>query len=106
MVEKNLHLRYGMYAAAVEDLCKKKINMGSRECSTVDILGRCKVPVLFIHGADDNFVPVRMTYENYAACTSEKHLLIVPGADHAMSYCVDTARYENEAKEFWKKYDK
>ena len=59
----------------------------------------------FIHGADDNFVPVRMTYENYAACTSEKHLLIIPGADHAMSYCVEQDRYEKAVKDFWKTYD-
>lgn len=28
-----------------------------------------------------------------------KKRLIVSGADHAMSHCVDTAGYENEAKE-------
>ena len=54
---------------------------------------------------DDNFAPVRMTYENYAACTSEKHLLIVPSADHAMSYCVEQDRYEKAAKDFWKTHD-
>lgn len=31
---------------------------------------------------------------------------IVPGADYAMSYCVDTAAYQNEAVQFWEKYDK
>ena len=105
VVEKNLHLRYGMYAAAVEDLCKKKINMGSRECSTVDILGRCKVPVLFIHGTDDNFVPIAMTYENYKACASPKRLLVVPGAEHALSYCVDQSGYEQTVREFWREHD-
>jgi len=105
VAEENLHLHYGLYATAANDLCKKRISIGSRECSTVDVLKQCKVPVLFIHGADDNFVPVRMTYENYAACSSEKHLLIVPGADHAMSYCVEQDRYEKAAKDFWKTYD-
>ena len=105
VAEENLHLRFAVHAAAANDLCKKKISIGSQECSTVDALKQCKVPVLFIHGADDNFVPVRMTYENYAACSSEKHLLIVPGADHAMSYCVEQDRYEKAAKDFWKTYD-
>lgn len=105
VAEENLHLHYGLYATAANDLCKKRISIGSRECSTVDVLKQCKVPVLFIHGADDNFVPVRMTYENYAACTSEKHLLIIPGADHAMSYCVDTKAYQEENMQFWEKFD-
>ena len=87
------------------DLCKKRISIGSQDCSTVDALKQCKVPVLFIHGADDNFVPVRMTHENYAACASEKHLLIVPDADHAMSYCVEQDHYEKAVTAFWKAYD-
>ena len=105
VAEENLHLHFGLYAAAANDLCKKRISIGSQDCSTVDALKQCKVPVLFIHGADDGFVPVRMTHENYAACASEKRLLIVPGADHAMSYCVEQDRYEKAAKDFWKTYD-
>ena len=42
-----------------------------------------------------------MTYENYQACIGEKELLIIPGADHAMSYYTDTPRYENTVKNFW-----
>ena len=45
-----------------------------------------KLTLLLIHGTDDHFVPVEMTYENYTACAGPKKLLIVPGADHGMSY--------------------
>ena len=105
VAEENLHLHYGLHAAAADDLCRKKIGVHSKECSTVDALKQTKVPVLFIHGADDGFVPVRMTHENYAACAGEKQLLIVPGADHAMSYCVEQDRYEKVANDFWNTYD-
>lgn len=105
VLETNFHLRYGLYAGAVEDLCKKKINMSVRECSTADILQRCKVPVLFVHGTDDNFVPISMTYENYRACASPKRLLVVPGAEHALSYCTEQTRYEKALLEFWEEYD-
>lgn len=54
--------------------------------SSVCAMKENRIPVLFIHGDDDTFVPVTMTYENYKACTAPKELLIVPGADHAMSY--------------------
>ena len=46
-----------------------------------------------------------MTYENYAACNSPKELLIVPKADHGMSYFLESAKYERTAKAFWKEYD-
>lgn len=65
----------------------------------------CSVPVLFIHGTDDAFVPVTMTYENYKACTAPKRLLVVPGADHGMSYYIDKDGYENAVKQFWNDYD-
>ena len=51
------------------------------------------VPVLFIHGTDDKLVPVEMTYKNYLACTAKRELLIVPGADHAVSCFTDPDRY-------------
>ena len=101
VAEENLHLHYGLYASVADDLCKKRIQMTSRECSTKDALSECKVPVLFAHGTGDSFVPVQMTYENYGACTSEKRLFIVPGAEHGMSYFVDPAGYEREMQAFW-----
>ena len=62
--------------------------------------------VLFIHGTDDSFVPVTMSYENYNACASEKRLFVVPKAEHGLSYYVDTAGYENEVLTFFRKHDK
>lgn len=106
VAEKNLHLHYGLYAAAADDLCKKKINVGAKDYSTVEAMARCTVPVLFVHGTDDSFVPVEMTYENYKACAAPKHLLIVPGAEHGMSYLVDQNGYEAQVKAFWEAYDR
>ena len=105
VAEKNLHLHYGLYARAADDLCKKKIQMGSGDCSTVDALAECDVPVLLVHGTEDCFVPVEMTYENYKACKGPKRLLIVPGAEHGMSYCVDPDGYKKATLAFWKDFD-
>ena len=66
---------------------------------------KTQIPILFIHGTDDKFVPVRMTYENYKACNAPKELLVVPGAEHGMSYFTDKATYEETVLKFWKDYD-
>lgn len=63
------------------------------------------MPILFIHGTDDHFVPVEMTYENYQACASPKRLFIVHGAEHCLSYRVDKEGYEKAVENFWKDYD-
>lgn len=60
---------------------------------------------MLIHGTDDHFVPVEMSYENYKACSGPKRLLIVPGADRGMSYFVEKDRYEEEIKRFWRDFD-
>lgn len=106
VIENNLHIPYGIYSSAARDICKKKIQVTSDSYSCADALSVCKVPVMFIHGSDDRFVPVEMTYENYKACTAPKRLFIVPGAEHGMSYIVDKNGYENEIKRFWEDYDK
>lgn len=106
VVENNLHMPYGLYKSAANDLCKKKIKMGTRDYSTIQAMQECEKPVLFVHGTDDHFVPVEMTYENYKACAAQKRLFVVPGADHGMSYYMDKTGYEKCMQEFWEEYDK
>lgn len=106
VVERNLHMPYtGIRAAVASDICKKKIHMGTRDYSAADAMKNCKVPVLFIHGTDDHFVPVEMTYENYKACAAPKKLLVVPGAEHGMSYHTDKEAYEDAVRKLWADYD-
>jgi fermentation-respiration switch protein FrsA (DUF1100 family) len=64
-----------------------------------------KIPVLFVHGTDDHFVPVEMTYENYKACAAPKRLLVIPGADHCMCYYYDKGEYERKLLNFFRDFD-
>lgn len=106
VAEENLRVSYkGIAATVADDICRKKIRIGTKDYSTTDAMRVCRVPVLFIHGTDDKFVPIDMTYENYKACRSPKRLLVVPGAGHGMSYIADKKAYEKKAKEFWNDFD-
>lgn len=64
-----------------------------KEASAVKQVADSAVPILFIHGSADTFVHTEMVYEVYEACTAPKDILIVEGAGHAESYCVDTDLY-------------
>ena len=49
----------------------------------------CKIPILFIHGKKDNFVPFSMGEEIYNAAGGKKQAVWVEGADHGRSFVVD-----------------
>ena len=106
VLERNLHLPYRLHGPLADRMCRRKIHMGTRDCSTVDALKGCTVPVFFVHGTADSFVPVEMTYENYRACEAKKRLFVVPGAEHGMSYLTDRAGYEKNMREFWEECEK
>lgn len=106
VARRNLHLPYRIYGGLADSLCREKICIGTKDCSTLQALENSRVPVLFVHGSDDHFVPVEMTYRNYQACKAPKRLLIVPGADHGMCYYKEQARYEQAIRDFWQENDK
>jgi len=59
-------MAYCLFGRMADGACRKKINMGTKDYSTLEALSNNDRPVLFIHGSDDHFVPVSMTYENYS----------------------------------------
>ncbi len=102
VVNKNLHCPYsGLTVRDIDRLCKKRMNVSLGSYSTVEAMKHCRVPVLFVHGTDDRFVPIEMTYNNYLACAAPKRLFVVPGADHGMSYYTDRSGYESEMLRFF-----
>ena len=76
-----------MYIA--EGFAKLFCGFSFRACNSTETLKNAKVPVLFIHGEADNFVPLEHTLRSHAACASRCELLTVKGAEHGMSYLVD-----------------
>lgn len=74
-----------------------------RAASAEGALKGCRIPVLFLHGEDDRFVPCEMSRINYAACASEKALVTFPGAGHALSYMIDRKGYTHATHEFLRK---
>ena len=105
VANNNLKIPFGIYSSISNELFKKKIQIGAKDYTCAMALKNCKVPVLFVHGTDDTFVPVTMTFENYKACKSEKRLFIVPEADHGMSYIVDPKGYQEKLLEFFRDFD-
>lgn len=76
------------------------------EASAISQVKKTTIPILFIHGSEDNFVHTDMVYELYAACPSEKALYIAEGAGHGQSFYLDPERYFDEVFRFLESNDK
>ena len=94
IVKTTMKIPFKLFIPVFGLLCKKKAGFSVDEFSTVDALKNCKIPVFFIHGEADTYVPPEMTIRSYEACASEKYLLTVPGAQHALSFVVDSGEYK------------
>lgn len=70
--------------------------------STLEALRGNMVPVLFIHGKEDTFVPTWMSEKNYEVCTAKKQLLMVDNAGHGSSVFENQELYEQTEREFLK----
>lgn len=105
VVEKNLHLSYKIREKRANTLCRQRLGCDADTHCTTDALSVGHVPVLFIHGAADTFVPIRMTYQNYMACRAPKQLVVIPGAGHARSSWVDPETYRASLIRFWGDFD-
>ena len=67
------------------------------EASPIEAMKRCSVPIVFVHGDNDDFVPYDMSARLCEACASEKKILItVKGAGHGLAYPSDREGYVNE----------
>ena len=73
------------------------------ECNSRDTLSRAKVPILFIHGKADEFVPFWMSEVGYAACASEKEIHLIDDAGHGRSYLHEPERLRNALADFFKR---
>ena len=73
------------------------------ECNSRETLSRSKTPILFIHGKADDFVPSCMSEFGFAACASEKELLLVDDAGHGRSYLYEPERLRNALTDFFKR---
>lgn len=85
-------------------ICRKKAGYGFKDYSTLTAVKETDKPILFIHGEEDNFVPVWMTKKNYEECVSDKDILLVPNAAHGASYYENPSLYQEKVSEFTGKY--
>lgn len=64
------------------------------EISPIGDVSHIKAPMLFIHGAEDNYVPTEMTIDLYNKKKGIKSIYISPNSGHTESYINNKKEYE------------
>lgn len=72
--------------------------------SSVKQLKKNQLPIFFIHGGADKFVPTKMVYQNYRATLAPKKIWVVPETSHAMAYYEYPKTYEQRVGTFFRSW--
>lgn len=68
--------------------------------SPIKALSNAKIPVIFIHGDSDDFVPHEMSKALFEACASKKSFVTIEGAGHGLAFPVNKEKYISALRKF------
>ena len=83
---------------------KLKAGYSLKEASALESVKKATVPILFIHGDKDKFVPYSMMDKLYDATISPKEKLTIEGGEHANSDLVSPFLYWLTVEDFFNQY--
>ena len=66
----------------------------------IEAVKRCRIPIIFVHGDTDDFVPCEMSQRMYDVCPTEKTFFIAKGAGHGLAFPKDQEGYYRSIRAF------
>jgi len=81
-------------------ICKLRVGWEFNDVSPITTLPEVKIPILFIHGEDDDYVPTYMCKQMYTVTKGYKDIYIATKAGHAQSYWNNKAEYTKKVYKF------
>jgi len=106
VLKRDYHLPVFPFLHLLRAACRILAGFDIKDGDVRCAMERCTLPVLFLHGEADTFVPCWMSRACHAACRGEKRLLTIPGAAHGMSYLTAKDTCEAALVEFLEKWTK
>jgi len=100
VIRRNFHIPPAPITWLADKFSRRFAGFGFRDVSTLTEVPKIKIPVLFVHGEKDTFVPTENTRQNYRVCQAPKRMVIVPNAAHGTSYLVERETCTEEILRF------
>ena len=99
---RNAHLPEGIVDVA-DFGAKIRYHYSLKEMRPIDSLDDNTVPILFIHGADDNFILPKNSEDMAKRTKGMSEVYLIPGAEHAVSILTDKDSYQKYVSGFLSK---
>ena len=82
-------------------ISKMRVGLEFKDVSPITTLPK-QIPILFIHGEEDDYVPTFMCKQMYSVKNGYKEIYIATGAGHAEAYWKNKVEYEKKVDGFLK----
>jgi fermentation-respiration switch protein FrsA (DUF1100 family) len=104
-VRKSMKLPFFPFQPIVRLYAKIFAKFSLNKNSVTKSYEKSKIPALFIHGEEDDYVPYYMGVQNYEKSSAKEKLMIsVKGAGHGLAYITEPERVTKELADFYNKY--
>ena len=105
-IKKDYYLPEYPFVHTTSWYCSYKLGWSFKTASSLNQVKKCNLPMFFIHGDSDVYVPTDMVYSLFDAKKGDKQLWVVPNAGHANSYWDNTDEYVARVSDFVGRYIK
>lgn len=102
VAKRNFKINAGFFIPFLDFFCKIFGKFSIRNISTVDTVKDSKIPIMFIHGEKDDFVPCEMSKLAYKSCGEKGSIVLSEEAGHGISFLIDTEMVVIEIYKFLK----
>ena len=96
------HIPGSILLPGINYWCNRLGNFDLKKINTVKALENVRIPILFVHGIADEFVPCINSRVNYKYYKGKKDLLLIAKANHGISYLLEPDTYIEKVNEFLK----
>ncbi|MWV45623.1 alpha/beta fold hydrolase [Paenibacillus sp. HJL G12] len=94
------HIPAAVFLPLVNARLRWKAGFALNQVSPLRTVEGSRVPVMFIHGTKDRYIPPQMSADLFAAKSGHKRLLFVEGAIHGFAIDTNPTLYKSSVKEF------
>jgi len=101
-LEKDYNIKKLPLVKLSDTITKIRVGWSFKDVSPITALPKVELPILFIHGAKDDYVPTFMCKQMYSVKNGYKDIYIAPNAGHAQAYLENKDEYEKRVDQFLK----
>ncbi|MCJ8011773.1 alpha/beta hydrolase [Paenibacillus sp. KQZ6P-2] len=89
-----------LFLPLVNAKLRRKAGFAMEQVSPLRTVAESSIPVMFIHGTKDHYIPPEMSEDLFAAKSGLKRLLLIEGATHGFAIEGNPELYKRSVKEF------